>query len=229
MEYAGTETVKVNPPGVVGGNEAKITVEVDKTLIDAAIKDADRTVTNVIWVYVKDHDNNTSKIAIPINDNLIDVTVPLKVGVVAVRSADGQEELLAPNCFIKNNGTKKVKAAINGFATNAGQTLQLSLVDQDTGDIAADKLSLYLKQLEITKDDQGTPWNTFNNINVLKLKDTPLELGTLAPAGNTAQEDYLGFTFGAHYNAAEIVYPDDAESEKEIVNTMTYHLVLENN
>lgn len=126
VEYAGTGTVKVYPPGVVGGNEAKITVEVDKAVIDAAVKKGDQAVTNVLWVYVKDQANNTRKLAIPINENLIDVTVPLKIGVVAVRSADGVETLLAPECFIRNNGQTSVRAAINGFTTNAGQQLNLS-------------------------------------------------------------------------------------------------------
>ena len=223
VEYAGTGTVKVYPPGVVGGNEAKITVEVDKAVIDAAVKKGDQTVTNVLWVYVKDQANNTRKLAIPINENLIDVTVPLKIGVVAVRSADGVETLLAPECFVRNNGETSVRAAINGFTTNAGQKLNLSLVDQDTGEIAGNKLSLHLKPIESTKDDKGTPWNTFRKTNVLQLGTTPLELGVLSPAGAANWENYLGFTFGAHYNAAEIVYPDDADRDAELKNTMTYH------
>lgn len=172
---------------------------------------------------VADVTESTIKLGTASVETVIDVTVPLKVGVVAVKNAAGNEQLLAPDCYVCNNGDTRVKAVIDGFTTNEGQNLNLSLIDQDTGDIEKDKLSLYLKPLEIMKDEAGTPWNTFQRINVLNLKANPLELGILEPFGDAGQNDYLGFTFGAHYDPVNIVYPDDADKNAELKNVMTYH------
>ncbi len=64
------------------------------------------TKDSVVWVYAKDNLNNTVKIAIPVGDKMIDVDVPMKVKMVALKAAPGDPlpapKLLAPVCYIAN-------------------------------------------------------------------------------------------------------------------------------
>ena len=87
----------------------------------------------MIWVYGKDSVNNTVRFAIPMSEEMIDITVPLRVSLVAIKknAADvdaNVPKLLAPTCYVKNNGVNKVKVAVSGFTakTITGETADTS-------------------------------------------------------------------------------------------------------
>ncbi len=204
---------------VKDANVAVITLEVPKKTVEAN-KDGS------IWIYAKDGVNNTVKLEIPLNPNQIDVTVPLKVGVVVVKdSLNGVEEILAPDCYIQNNGTLKLETQINSFtADNAWNTLKspnLSLTadKQQSADYTESELALRLKKNNVW-------WNSFTETNVLSVDSTnPLDLGTLEPKGTvdgTDKKDILSYTFGAAYNAWTINYPD-GEDGGTMKYIMGYH------
>ena len=193
------------------GHVAKVKLTVPKSVIDAA--NASDT-TQYIWAYVKDSTNNTVKMAIPVKENVIDVKVPLKVNVVAVRKADAnaQPELLAPTCYVVNNGSKEVKAEVNGFKTTA-EAANLKLVEDQTS-YTASEIALRLKPV-------AGAVNRFDETNVLKLSKTnKLYIGTMKPEKD---KKALSYTFDAAYNVKEIHVPDGW-----ISNTMSYHFTVEN-
>ncbi len=195
------------------GHVAKVKLTVPKSVIDAA--NASDTI-QYIWAYVKDSTNNTVKMAIPVKENVIDVKVPLKVNVVAVRKAEAnaQPELLALTCYVVNNGTKKVKAEVNGFKTTT-QAANLRLVEDQTS-YAASEIALRLKPVAGAANA-----NAFVETNVLTLNKTnKLYIGTMKPEKD---KKALSYTFDAAYNVKEIHVPDGW-----ISNTMSYHFTVEN-
>ena len=204
---------------VTNANVAVITLEVPKATVDDN-KDG------VLWVYAKDGVNNTVKLAIPLSPYQIDITVPLKAGVIAVKdSTGGVEELLAPICYIRNNGTQRLETQINSFLAdtvyNAANSPELSLAADkpQSADYTEKELALRLKANDAW-------WNIFQETNVLQVDGThPLQLGTLEPQGTldgTSKKDMLSYTFGASYNAWNINYPDGGDGG-EMKYTMGYH------
>ena len=73
---------------------------------------------------------------------------------------------------------------------------------------AADEISLFLK---------GTEGNVFTETNVLKVNQTPLEIGTLGKSTDDTGRK-KAFTFDAAYDVQNINMPDGF-----MKNTMSYH------
>lgn len=187
---------------VTGGATAKVTVKVPKATVEAHKNEA-------LWVYAKDAANNTVKIAIPLNENIIDVTVPMEANVIAVKKSEAgaAKELLAPELIVTNNSSKKIEVQISGFNTTQTQS-NLNLVDKEINAIfQADELALFLK---------ATGNTTFNQTNVMKVGQNPLTLGVLNAAGTAGNT--VTYTFDAGYHVNKINVPDGF-----IVNNLSYH------
>ena len=217
---AAQREAKVDQPDGTGLNgtgtataDGKIELTISKAKLDKAKKDGKN-----LWVYVKDGENNTMKMMLNLDENVINVRVPLNVNVVAVKKAEGGDcELLAPNCYVVNDGSKEVTAAVNGFTTKEAKNLKLvkdKAADQTYG---ANEIAL---QLMPSTDDQTK--NTFDKTNVLTLGRTNmLNIGTMQPKDNEGR--IIGYTFDAAYNVKEINVPDEW-----ISNTMSYHFTVKN-
>ena len=186
---------------VPGNTPARITATIPREMVE-------KNKTGAVWAYAKDELNNTVKVQIPLNDYIIDVSVPMEVNVIAVKKPNGgTTELLAPTCYVVNNGTKEITAKVSGFATTP--LVELKLVEKArTETFAADEISLFLK---------GTEGNVFTETNVLKVNQTPLEIGTLGKASDDTGRK-KAFTFDAAYDVQNINMPDGF-----MKNTMSYH------
>ncbi len=215
---AAQREAKVDQPDGTGLNgtgtataDGKIELTISKAKLDKAKEDGKN-----LWVYVKDGENNTMKMMINLNEDVINVRVPLNVNVVAVKKAEGGDcELLAPNCYVVNDGSKEVTAAVNGFTTKEAKNLKLvkdKAADQTYG---ANEIAL-----QLMPSTNGQTKNTFDKTNVLTLGRTNmLNIGTMQPKDNEGR--IIGYTFDAAYNVKEINVPDEW-----ISNTMSYHFTV---
>lgn len=184
----------------------------------------DETVTSV-WFYVKDDNNNTTKCQITLKQDLIDVAVPTRVSVIAVKKPNGgPAELLAPVCYIENHGTNEIEARVSGFTTNDlmdddGTTTLLKLVDkQKNAGFNNNELALFL-----------TPVANSSLAHKSELKETNVKSidaaneNTWAYIGRMGTKDqnarFLDFTFDADYQVQLI----NEASGKRLTSTMSYH------
>lgn len=212
---SGIREVKIPDKAVQASDEGVYTFTVDQN-------DLKKTKgQNVIWVYGKDKVNNTVRFAIPMSEEMIDITVPLRVSLVAIKknAADANKnepKLLAPTCYIKNNGTTKVNVAVSGFtekkiADEHKDKSGLELVDKDKTDTFTNKqISLFVKKDAILT-------------NVKKLaekKDDVLGTGPME-IGNVEAGKLLDFTFDAGYNPTTIV-----ETTNWLTHEMSYNVSL---
>ena len=169
---------------------------------------------------------------IPLNQNIIDVRVPLKVYVVAVKkenTTDKTPELLAPDCYVVNDGTNKVQAMISGFEVVASANAQkLKLSDKTTQeqyDGVSDEISLFIRRVK--KDSLGDtlPERLDQRNNVLSIKpdneNTWLNLGELGP--KTEKTRTKDFTFDAIYNPQLIV---ELGNDQWVENRLSYHFTI---
>ena len=192
------------------GQVAKVKIKVPKSMIEAAKKE---TGTQYIWAYIKDGVNNTVKLMISLNEDVINVKVPLKVNVVAVKKANEKEacELLAPTCYVVNEGEKSIKVEVNGFNTTAeADNLKLS---EDKTSYTASEIAL-----QLLPENGG---NAGKKTNVLTINKNPLSIGTMGGTNSTSEKN-LKYTFEAAYNVTEIKVPNSW-----ISNTMSYHFTVD--
>ena len=198
---------------VTQGNTGKVIVKIPETTMLAA-KNAGQ---KAVMILVKDGVNNTVQLRIPVNENIIDVKVPTKVSVVAVKKASGTPELLSPICYVYNNGGTKVKAEVSGFTEKAAQSPNLHLVDK-SGPFNPDEIALYLKAAGVT--------DKANMFNVLKLSNkTRFTIGSLENNKATDVTTRSGsFTFDADYDVQNIHVPDAGWNTYQ----MSYHFTIEN-
>lgn len=229
----GTGTI-VNIDGaatVSNGAVGKLTVEVPKDLVD-------NNTDGILWIYVKDGKNNTRKYGIPLNDKQIDVRVPLKVYVVAMKKeADDKvpesrvPELLAPDCYVVNDGVNTIQAEISGFETHtsaASDKLRLSTKSNaDQFANVEDEIALFIRKIKGSTLGSPLPEELLlkNNVKSIDPKDrsTWLDIGVLGPkTENTRTKD---FTFDAIYDPQKIV---ELGEDEWIENTMSYYFTIVN-
>lgn len=184
----------------------------------------DETVTSV-WLYVKDDNNNTTKCQITLKQDLIDVAVPTKVSVIAVKKPNGgPAELLAPVCYIENHGTNEIEARVSGFTTNDlmddnGTTTLLKLVDkQKNAGFNNNELALFLtpvanSSLAHKSELKETNVKSINAAN----ENTWAYIGRMGTKDQNAR--FLDFTFDADYQVQLI----NEASGKRLTSTMSYH------
>jgi len=182
-------------------------------------KDDLKTGQDVVWIYVKDGVNNTVRLAVPMTDHMIDVTVPTRVSVVALKKSAASvnaavPELLTPICYIRNNGDNKIKAEVSGFvmkdvAENEKDTSGLTLVDKEKGavDFNTTELALFVK-----KDTLLT------NVKKLAAQSDPVTGHGPMTLGEITKDSLLDFTFDAGYDPVNIV-----ETTNWLTNEMSYH------
>ena len=198
---------------VTQGNTGKVIVKIPETTMLKA-KEAGQ---KAVMILVKDGVNNTVQLRIPVNENIIDVKVPTKVSVVAVKKASGTPELLAPTCYVYNNGGTKVKAEVAGFTEKAAQSTNLHLVEKSS-QFNPDEIALYLKAAGAT--------DKAKMLNVLKLSNkTRFTIGSLENNKATDVTTRSGsFTFDADYDVQNIHVPDAGWNTYQ----MSYHFTIEN-
>ena len=189
------ETAIPNPP-LIDGAEGNYTFRVSGTAL---------TKDSVVWVYAKDNLNNTVKIAIPVGDKMIDVDVPMKVKMVALKAAPGDPlpapKLLAPVCYIANRGESRVKVEITSFEdTTPPSGKEITLVNRQEG-ISGNNLGLFIGPLAPNDPDYIGSFAARNVLDDIT-PATPLDMGIMEPA--TSRPHGLNFTFYAVYDAEDI-------------------------
>lgn len=187
------------------------------------VYEQEETVTSV-WLYVKDDHNNTAKMQIQLDENLIDVVVPTKVSVIAIKKRFGEaRELLAPICYIENKGSNEIEARVSGFATNPlrdenGNVL-LQLVERAKNNAYnGNELALYL---EPVKNSTLAHKSELTETDVMSIQNS--DRSTWAYIGrmgkNTQNARFLDFTFDAAYDVERI----NDTGGKFMTNIMSYH------
>lgn len=181
-------------------------------------------VATSVWLYVKDDRNNTAKMQIQLDENLIDVVVPTKVSVIAIKKPrGGTAELLAPVCYIENKGSNEIEARVSGFKSDALQddsgNVLLQLVNKPKNEAyLADQLSLFL---EPVTNSTLAHKSELKETNVMSIQDS--DKATWAYIGrmgkNTQNARFLDFTFDAGYDVERI----NETGGKFLTNIMSYH------
>lgn len=181
-----------------------------------------------VWLYVKDDHNNTAKMKIILKENLIDVAVPTKVSVIAIKKPNGGDtDLLAPVCYVENLGDTEVEASVSGFQSRdlmskEGTETVLKLVNKNrTESFNPDEMALFLKPVanstlpsksELTetnvKSIDSTQESTWAKIGRMGSKDT-----------QDSKKNFLDFTFDAGYNVENINETNDGR----LTSIMSYH------
>ena len=208
---------------VSGGGIGKVELNIPRGIVETHKGD-------MLWVYVKDEMNNTRKYGIPLSENQIDVRVPLKVYLVALKkTTDTTPELLAPDCYVVNDGENTVKAQISGFETSAtdiSAKLRLS-TKSDADRFDADEIALFVRKIKGSTLGSPLPEELLeeNNVKSIDPNDntTWLNLGQLGP--RTSNERTKDFTFDAIYDPQKIVELGDGEW---LENTMSYNFSIIN-
>lgn len=205
---------EVKDEKVIDSNAGTYTFKVEKADL--------KTGQDVVWIYVKDGVNNTVRLAVPMTDHMIDVTVPTRVSVVALKKSAASAnaavpELLTPICYIRNNGDNKIKAEVSGFvmkdvAENEKDTSGLTLVDKEKGavDFNTTELALFVK-----KDTLLT------NVKKLAAQSDPVTGHGPMTLGEITKDSLLDFTFDAGYDPVNIV-----ETTNWLTNEMSYHFLV---
>ena len=188
-----------------------------------SVNGQEETVTSV-WLYVKDDHNNTAKMQIQLDENLIDVVVPTKVSVIAIKKRLGEaRELLAPICYIENKGSNEIEARVSGFTMNplrdeSGNVL-LQLVERAKNNAYnGDELALYL---EPVANSTLAHKSELKETDVMSIQNS--DRSTWAYIGrmgkNTQNARFLDFTFDAAYDVERI----NDTGGKFMTNIMSYH------
>lgn len=149
------------------------------------IEDMDNT---VIYIYLKDNLGNTRQVAIPMSEFCIDVTIPTRVAMIAI--ADTANALVAPKCFVVNNGNNKVKAEVIGADIDADNDIEFVTTSELLG-----KNKMWLV---ITSDYRPYDYMLeYGYISIEHLPVTTVHIGNMSPA--TEGENAAYFTFAALY------------------------------
>lgn len=144
----------------------------------------------IIYVYVKDSYGNTSKIAVPVSQYIMNVSVPSKVGVVAVKGGEAPK-LLTPDCYITNQGFFPIKISVETFTHRSATASNAIKVVDKSGGFGEDEINLKLLPLSGSATFAETPVAGIGEA-------APLELGTIPGAGSAGNK--LGFKFGADFD-----------------------------
>lgn len=226
QKFLGATEVDAN-----GATYAKVSIPLTKTAVDEQ-KTAGKT---YFYLYFKDGANNTSRYAVPIDEHTIDVTVPTRVSLVAVKKptsngSSADSKLLAPTCYVVNHGNNTIKVQIEKFAKSAdNRNNSLNLIDTPYSNhdynYTGNELALYLKATEgdgkpLASNAADTVSSTmFNLRNVLSINQNDngeyAYLGDLKPKNNNGRT--LDFTFTARYNPKDI-----EETNDWLTNIMSY-------
>ena len=180
-----------------------------------------------VWLYVKDDHNNTTKCQITLKQDLIDVAVPTKVSVIAIKKPNGGDtQLLAPVCYVENLGNTEVEASVSGFESrdlmSGDGKAVLKLVNKNrTESFNPDEMALFLTPVvNSTLPSQ----NVLKETNVKSIDST--QESTWAKIGRMGSKDtqdskknFLDFTFDAGYNVENINETNDGR----LTSIMSYH------
>ncbi|MEG1926251.1 MAG: hypothetical protein RR415_10950, partial [Ruthenibacterium sp.] len=141
-----------------------------------------------LYLYTSDVLGNLRETLVPLTA-VYNVSVPTWVGMIAIKG-NADSKLITPTegCYIVNNGTMQVHAAVSGFAVQ-GNANTIALVS--TLPAAATEMQLKLIEKTSALGFAETPVASINS-------STPLNLGWL-PAYNASAPHGVGFTFTAKY------------------------------
>lgn len=157
----------------------------------------------VVYLYAKDSMGNTGIYPFPLNENLIDVQVPMSAGTMALRGGN-TPSLLAPNLYLVNWSNKPVKAELVGADIPSGQGTgndkKLLLTNRRSGPWAANELNLMVKPVTDGLGKIFFPTTSVKDINPLT---GAVDLGIM-PA-RTQENHGASFTFDALYDPDNII------------------------
>ncbi len=211
------------------------TADIDILMKKSVVDEAKNNGMTHLFIYLKDADNNTSRYAVPISDYMIDVTVPTRVSLVAMKNTSATAssdpdaaKLLAPTCYIVNNGLSTIKVEVEKFtvdsANNALKLVSAGTTEKDkVHSYNSDELALFLKKTDkaLASNSADNRDNTkYHMRNVLSINTAGDQsdlayLGDVKPRTNAGRT--LDFTFGAYFNQTTIKETDDW-----MTNTMSY-------
>lgn len=147
----------------------------------------------VIYMYLKDNLGNTRQIAIPMSEYFIDVTIPTRIGMIAIAAEDSY--LIAPKCFIINNGNNTVKSEIVGADINEDNQVQFVTGTENLG---KNKMWLVLSS-------DYRPYDymlQFSYYSVEYLPMAELHIGNMSPRSEGENAAY--YSFQGLYNAGDL-------------------------
>ncbi len=153
---------------------------------------------SLLYIYAQDALGNTRRIDVPVTTSVINVTIPLRVGVLAVKGDELTDlKIISPTCSVENKGNRNVKVEINQVTTSSTNALHfVSKSQQDS--FASNEINLRIASVDSAN-------NTFPTTSLSTLieetdgtRPIPLTLGTLS-AGET-----LNFIFDGFYDPINI-------------------------
>lgn len=162
--------------------------------------------SNIIYLYVKDTAGNTTVSSVFVGDDLMNMVVPTKAGIVAMKG--NQMQVIAPILDIYNFGDQEVKVEMT-LKHYSDAASKIKLVDSQAA-YAANEVALSILPMQ----NAG-----FASTNVKQLDGKLFALGN--PAGYLANSDAhrLSYSFDAEYDAKNI---DNTLQENAFI--LEYHL-----
>lgn len=156
--------------------------------------------TKVIYLYFKDTLGNTRMITVPMNEHQVDVSIPTRVGIVAMKGLD-TPKVSAPQCALINYGSQTLNASVTQVRFTA-QDNELTLVAKPGSPNSAfgsAEIDLRIKPLS------GEQGYAYSLANLTADGAKPLPIGQMAQYAAEGTGNQIGFTFDALYNPQTIM------------------------
>ncbi|MGO5116312.1 hypothetical protein ACTQ33_15100 [Candidatus Avoscillospira sp. LCP25S3_F1] len=156
--------------------------------------------TKVLYLYLKDTLGNTRMITVPMNEHQVDVSIPTRVGIVAMKGVEAPK-VSAPQCALINYGTQTLNASVTQVRFTA-QDNELTLVERSgspNSAYASNEIDLRIKPLA------GEQGYAYSLANLTSDGAAPLKMGQMGPYSADGTGNQIGFTFDALYNPQTIM------------------------
>ena len=156
--------------------------------------------TKVLYLYLKDTLGNTRMITVPMNEHQVDVSIPTRVGIVAMKGVD-TPKVSAPQCALINYGSQTLNASVTQVRFTA-QDNELTLVERSGSSnsaYASNEIDLRIKPLA------GEQGYAYSLANLTSDGAAPLKMGQMGPYSADGTGNQIGFTFDALYNPQTIM------------------------
>lgn len=156
--------------------------------------------SKVIYLYLKDTLGNTRMITVPMSEHQIDVSIPTRVGVVAMTGVD-TPKVNAPQCALINYGSQAVKASVTqvSFTEKDNELKLVTRPGSPNSAFDSAEIDLRIKPLA------GEQGYAYSLANLTTPQAQPLSMGQMAAYSSEGTANQLGFTFDALYNPQTIV------------------------
>lgn len=183
--------------------EVKFQISKDQLLSPS--ETADDLKKKVVYFFLKDQAGNTSQVKVPMSESLIDVTIPLRVGVIAMHGGDSAS-VTAPVCNVINNGNTAVEADLVEATIEKPEApaKAVTLVTKHA-DFSPDEINLQITPVV----KEGMAKNSFFSRSIIDISQkNPLKLGIIPKRTVGVGDPYVNFTFAAQFDQRNIIYTD---------------------